>query len=130
LSSFLHFIYILILIFTMNIFVAKLNFKTTSEDLQALFEQFGAVTSAKVVTDQETGKSRGFGFVEMSSDEDAAKAMSELDGAEFQTRTIVVKEATPQAPRQGGGGFNNNRGGGGGFNNNRGGGGGYSNNRY
>ena len=115
----------------MNIFVAKLDFKTTSEDLRALFEQFGAVNSAKVIIDHETGKSRGFGFVEMQEDTDAKHAIDELDGAEFQSRTIAVKEATPQAPRQGGGGgFNNNRGGGGGFNNNRGGGGGYSNNRY
>jgi RNA recognition motif-containing protein len=113
----------------MNIFVAKLNFKTTSEDLRALFEQFGAVNSAKVIIDQESGKSRGFGFVEMANDQDGNKAIEELDGAEFQTRTIAVKVATPQAPRQQGG-FNNNRGGGG-YNNNRGGGGNnYSNNRY
>jgi RNA recognition motif-containing protein len=112
----------------MNIFVAKLNFKTTSEDLRALFEQFGAVNSAKVIIDQESGKSRGFGFVEMVNDEDGNKAIEELDGAEFQTRTIAVKVATPQAPRQQGG-FNNNRGGGG-YNNNRGGGNNYSNNRY
>lgn len=113
----------------MNIFVAKLNFKTTSEDLRALFEQFGAVNSAKVIIDQESGKSRGFGFIEMANDQDGNKAIEELDGAEFQTRTIAVKVATPQAPRQQGG-FNNNRGGGG-YNNNRGGGGNnYSNNRY
>lgn len=101
----------------MNIFVAKLNFKTTSEDLRALFEQFGAVNSAKVIIDQETGKSRGFGFVEMQTAEAAAKAIEELDGAEFQTRTIAVKEATPQAPRSNQYGNNNNRGGGGGYGN-------------
>ncbi len=109
----------------MNIFVAKLDFKTTTEDLRALFEQFGAVKSAKVIIDQETGKSRGFGFVEMEAEQDGNHAIEELDGAEFQSRTIAVKVATPQAPRQQGG-FNNNRGGG--NNNNRG--GGYSNNRY
>lgn len=84
------------LLFIMNIFVAKLNFKTTSDDLRALFEQFGTVLSAKVITDHETGKSRGFGFVEMESGEAAKVAISELDGAEYQTRTIAVKEATPQ----------------------------------
>ncbi len=95
----------------MNIFVAKLNFKTTSEDLRALFEQFGTVLSAKVIMDHETGKSRGFGFVEMESDEDGKKSIDELDGAEYQTRVIVVKEATPQNTRPQQGGFqprNNN----------------------
>ena len=96
----------------MNIFVAKLNFKTTSDDLRALFEQFGAVNSAKVIIDQETGKSRGFGFVEMANDSEANKAIEELDGAEFQTRVIAVKVATPQARPQFNNGNNFNRGGG------------------
>lgn len=107
----------------MNIFVAKLNFKTTSDDLRALFEQFGAVRSAKVIIDHETGKSRGFGFVEMENETEANAAIEELDGAEFQTRVIAVKVATPQNRPQGGNnGGNFNRGGG---NFNRGG-----NNRY
>ncbi len=110
----------------MNIFVAKLNFKTTSDDLRALFEQFGAVNNAKVIIDHETGKSRGFGFVEMANETEANAAIEELDGAEFQTRVIAVKVATPQQRPQGGngnGGGNFSRGGG---NFNRGGG----NNRY
>jgi RNA recognition motif-containing protein len=94
----------------MNIFVAKLDFKTTSEELRALFEQFGAVNSAKVIIDHETGKSRGFGFVEMEADADGNHAIEELDGAEFQDRTIAVKVATPQARGQQNFG-NNNRGG-------------------
>ena len=112
----------------MNIFVAKLNFSTTSEELQSLFEQFGTVDSAKVIMDHETGKSKGFGFVEMSNDEEANNAINNLNETEFQDRTIVVKEARPKEDKPrfekkpyGGGGGGYNKGGGYG-----GGGGGYN----
>lgn len=98
----------------MNIFVAKLNFRTTSEELHGLFEQFGPVTSAKVIIDQETGKSKGFGFVEMVNDEDANHALQELNEAEFHERTIVVKEARPREARRP---YNNNGGGGNNYDN-------------
>ena len=114
----------------MNIFVAKLNFSSTSEELQSLFEQFGSVDSAKVIVDHETGKSKGFGFVEMSNDEEAQKAIDALNETEFHDRTIVVKEARPKEENQkfekksfGGGGY---KGGGGGGYKGGGGGGGYN----
>jgi RNA recognition motif-containing protein len=120
----------------MNIFVAKLNFSTTSEELQSLFEQYGVVDSAKVIVDHETGKSKGFGFVEMSNDEEAQKAIDTLNQTEFHDRTIVVKEARPKEenPRfekksfGGGGGYN--KGGGGGYNKGGGYGGGNSGGGY
>ena len=107
----------------MNIFVAKLNFDTRESTLQEAFEGFGAVDSVKIITDKFTGRSKGFGFVEMPNDDEAKAAISDLNDTEFDGRTIVVKEAEPRENRGGGGGYN--RGGGGGFN--RGGGGG---NRY
>ena len=83
----------------MNIFVARLNFKTTSENLNAAFAQFGEVTSAKIVKDRDTGRSKGFGFVEMSSDDEAQKAVAELNGKDLDGRAIVVNEARPMEPR-------------------------------
>ena len=116
----------------MNIFVAKLNFGTQSEDLQEAFEAYGAVDSAKVITDQFSGKSKGFGFVEMPNDDEAMNAIEALDNSDLDGNTIVVKKAEPRESRGGGGGgFNRgggNRGGGGG--NYGGGGGGYNRNRY
>lgn len=107
----------------MNIFVAKLNFDTQSDDLRAAFEAFGAVDSAKVISDHTTGKSKGFGFVEMANDDEALEAIKELDDSELDGSTIVVKKAEPREERGGGGG---SRGGGGGYGGgNRGGGGGY-----
>jgi RNA recognition motif-containing protein len=95
----------------MKIFIASLSFRADDQDLAELFEPYGEVTSASVVLDRETGRSRGFGFVEMP-DADAAKAaIAELDGAEVDGRTIVVKEAED---RKGGGGGGGHRGGGGG----------------
>jgi RNA recognition motif-containing protein len=94
----------------MNIFVAKLNFKTTSEDLLALFEQFGEVSSAKVIIDKVTNRSKGFGFVEMPDDNQAYAAINELNESEVDGRTIVVKKARPKEegdsrpPRSSGGG--------------------------
>ncbi|MEL6717116.1 MAG: RNA-binding protein [Bacteroidota bacterium] len=93
----------------MNIFVAKLDYDTTSEDLQAAFEQFGAVDSAKVIMDRDTGRSKGFGFVEMSDDDEALNAIDALNDSEMHGRTIVVKKAEPRENRGGGG----RRGGGG-----------------
>ena len=107
-----------------KIFVAKLNYETTSEALEELFQGYGDVESAKVIYDRETGRSRGFGFVEMPDDEAALNAINELNETEFDGREIVVKEAEERGGNRGGGGFRNNRGGGGGYN--RGGGGGYN----
>ncbi len=107
----------------MNIFIAKLNFSTQSEDLQDVFEAFGTVDSAKVITDQFTGKSRGFGFVEMPDDDEAMNAIKDLNDSELDGNTIVVKKAEPRGDRRGGG----NRGGG---NRDRGGYGGGGYNRY
>lgn len=80
----------------MNIFVAKLNYRTTSEELQRQFEAFGEVTSAKVIFDRETQRSKGFGFVEMPDDDAAREAIQALNETEFDGRTIVVKEARPK----------------------------------
>lgn len=80
----------------MNIFVAKLNYRTTSEELQRQFEAFGEVSSAKVIFDRETQRSKGFGFVEMPDDEAAKEAIRSLNETEFDGRTIVVKEARPK----------------------------------
>ena len=112
----------------MNIYVSNLSFNIQDEDLREFFAEYGEVTSAKVITDKFTGKSRGFGFVEMSDDEAAKKAIAELDQASVDNRTIRVMEAKPKEEKAGGGGrsgggFRGN--GGGGFN-----GGGYSKNRY
>lgn len=81
----------------MNIFVAKLNFKTTSEQLQAHFEQFGEVSSAKVIMDRETQRSKGFGFVEMEDEAAGEEAINQLNETEFDGRTIVVKKANPKS---------------------------------
>ncbi|GJM35212.1 MAG: hypothetical protein DHS20C18_42130 [Saprospiraceae bacterium] len=110
----------------MNIFVAKLNFATQEDDLQHAFEEFGAVDSVKIIMDKFTGKSKGFGFVEMPNDDEARAAIEDLNDSELDGRTIVVKKAEPRENR-GGGGFN--RGGGGGFNRGGGGGGGFNRNR-
>jgi RNA recognition motif-containing protein len=107
----------------MNIFVAKLHSDTSSDTLREVFEQFGEVDSAKVIMDRETGRSRGFGFVEMSNDDEGNEAIKELNESELDGRTIVVKQAEDKASRGGsggGGGFNKfgggNRGGSGGGN--------------
>ena len=107
----------------MNIYVSNLSFNIQDEDLREFFAEYGDVTSAKVITDKFTGKSRGFGFVEMSDDEAAKKAIAELDQASVDNRTIRVMEAKPKEDKPsrsgGGGGFRSN--GGGGFNNGGGG---------
>jgi RNA recognition motif-containing protein len=111
----------------MNIYVSNLSFNVQDEDLREFFTEYGEVSSAKVITDKFTGKSRGFGFVEMPDTEAAQKAIAELDNGTVEGRTIRVMEAKPkeEKPRNsGGGGFRSN--GGGGYNN----GGGYNKNRY
>jgi cold-inducible RNA-binding protein len=105
----------------MNIFVANLSFDLHSDDLEQLFEQFGEVSSCKIILDRETGKSRGFGFVEMPNDDEANAAIESLNEMLLEGRNIVVKEARPQEERGGGGGGYRRGGGGGGY---RGGGGG------
>ena len=83
----------------MNIFAAKLNYDTTDETLQAAFEEFGEVDSAKVIMDKFTGRSKGFGFVEMSNDAEARNAINALNDSELDGRTIVVKVAEPKGDR-------------------------------
>lgn len=83
----------------MNIFVAKLNFNTKEERLSELFSQYGDVTSARIITDRMTRRSKGFGFVEMPDDEAAKRAIAELDGYEFEGRIIAVSEARPREER-------------------------------
>jgi len=115
----------------MNIFVAKLNFDTHESDLRDAFESFGEVDSVKIITDKFSGRSKGFGFVEMPNDEEGQNAINGLNDTEVDGRTIVVKKAEPRENRGGGGGRGGSRGGygGGGGGGNRGGGGGY-NRRY
>ncbi|MDP4276224.1 MAG: RNA-binding protein [Bacteroidota bacterium] len=94
----------------MNIYVSNLSYSTTSESLQELFAEYGEITSSKVITDRETGKSRGFGFVEMSDDTEGQRAINELNETEFEGKTITVTVARPKTERSSGG-YNNDRGG-------------------
>jgi len=90
-----------------NLFVGNLNFQTTESDLRALFEPFGQITRIHIATDRETGRARGFAFVEMANDEEAAKAIAALDGKEVGGRELKVNEARPRVERggpRGGGG--------------------------
>jgi len=88
----------------MNLFVARLSYSTTNSGLQQAFEAFGEVTSARIIMDKDTGKSKGFGFVEMADDEAAQQAIDRLNESELDGRTIVVKEARDDNSRGGGGG--------------------------
>ena len=106
---------------SMKLYVGNLSFNTSNSELEELFAAIGSVESATVVEDRETGRSRGFGFVEMASKEDGEKAIAELNGTEFAGRELKVNEAKPRENR-GGGGY-----GGGGFGG--GGGGGYGGGR-
>ena len=96
-----------------NIYVGNLSFQVTADDLREAFAEYGTVTRAQVATDRDTGRSRGFGFVEMNDGADAA--IDALNGAEFQGRTLTVNEAKPREdrPRSGGGGGRGGYGGGG-----------------
>ena len=115
-----------------NLFVGNMSFQTTESDLRALFEPFGTITRVHAAMDRETGRARGFAFVEMANDDEAAKAIAALDGKEVGGRNLKVNEARPKteggAPRGGssGGGYRGGAGGGGG--NSRG--GGFSNENY
>jgi cold-inducible RNA-binding protein len=105
---------------SMKLYVGNLSFQTSSEDLQQLFAQAGTVESASVVEDRDTGRSRGFGFVEMASKEDGEKAIQQFNGTDLNGRNLTVNEARPREDRgnRGGGGgrggYGGNRGGGGG----------------
>ncbi len=83
-----------------KLYVGRIPFKATEDDLINLFSTIGEVESAKIITDIRTGQSKGFGFIEMSSEEDAKKAISELNGKTFMEREIIVNEARPQQPRE------------------------------
>ncbi len=110
----------------MNLFVAGLPYDLDDDELMEIFEKFGPVNSAKVAIDKETGKSRGFGFVDMKNDSEGKDAIENLNDISLGKKPLVVKQAEERS--QGGGGFNNRGGGGnsGGFNNRGGGGGGYN----
>jgi RNA recognition motif-containing protein len=105
----------------MKIFVGSLPYKVEEADLKELFEAYGEVSSVKIITDSETGRSKGFGFIEMTDDESAQKAIDGLNGTEIGGRTIAVSQAEERKPSAGGGGSRGGFSGGG----NRGGGGGY-----
>ncbi|HWP46370.1 MAG TPA: RNA-binding protein [Candidatus Limnocylindrales bacterium] len=92
-----------------NLYVGNLSYQTTVSDLEALFGEAGTVTSVNIITDQYTGQSRGFGFVEMSSEEEAQNAISLLNGKTFRDRNLVVNEARPKRNDRNGG--DKNRGG-------------------
>jgi RNA recognition motif-containing protein len=85
----------------MNIFVSNLNFKVRSEDLKNLFQQYGEVVSSKVITDKFSGRSRGFGFVEMKNDSDGQRAIDELNAKDFEGRSISVSVAKPRTEGSG-----------------------------
>jgi len=104
-----------------KLYVGNLSYNTMEEDLKEAFSKIGEVVSATLIVDQASGRSKGFGFVEMASDEDAAKAISTMNGTTFMDRTITVNEAKPKTERSGSGG-GGGRGGRGGY----GGGGGRS----
>lgn len=92
----------------MNIYVANIPFKASADQLKGLFEAFGEVSSAKIILDKFTQRSRGFGFIEMSDDSAARQAIDELNGSDFMGKNLVVNEARPRtdAPRSGGSGGN------------------------
>jgi cold-inducible RNA-binding protein len=102
-----------------NIFVGNLNFGATEDAVRSLFEAYGTVERVSIVTDRDTGQPRGFGFVEMSANADADRAIAELNGRELDGRALNVNEARPKTERSFGGGGGGRRGGGGGGGNKR-----------
>ena len=117
----------------MNIYVGNIAYQVTESELRSVFEAYGEVESAKIITDRDTGRSKGFGFVEMTDNEAGLAAIDALNGTELNGRTITVNEARPRPPRSGGGGGGGGRGGYGGGGGGRGGYGGGGNrggNRY
>ena len=112
---------------SMKLYVGNLSFNTASYDLEEMFGQVGTVESVNIIEDRDTGRSRGFAFVEMSSDAEGKEAIEQFNGKEIDGRELKVNEAKPRENRGGGGG---NRGGYGGGGNRGGGRGGYGNNRW
>ena len=108
-----------------KLYIGNLSFDTTQQDLEQLFGEIGTVESANLIEDRDTGRSRGFAFVEMSSDEEAQNAISQFNGKEVDGRELKVNEAKPQTNRASGGGGGRGGYGGGGGGNRGGGGGGY-----
>lgn len=106
-----------------KLYVGNISYQVSEDDLRGLFTQAGEVVSVKLITDPQTGRGRGFGFVEMATEEDAKKAISMFNGKEFEGRALTVNEARPQQKREGGfrGGRGRGFGGGGGFGGGRGG---------
>ena len=104
-----------------NIFVGNLDFHTTEEELRQAFEPYGAIEKVSIMTERETGRSRGFAFVEMTNDEEAQRAVAALNGKEFEGRSLTVNEARPRPERGMGGGGGGGRSGG--YGGHRGGGG-------
>jgi RNA recognition motif-containing protein len=119
-----------------KLYVGNLSFNTSTEDLEKMFAEFGTVQSTNIIEDRETGRSRGFAFVELSSKEEAQNAISALNGKDIDGRSLTVNEAKPREDRGGGGGGNRGGGGGGrggyggGGGGNRGGGGGGGGSRW
>ena len=97
-----------------KLYVGNLPFSATDDSLREMFAQAGQVDSARIIMDRDTGRSKGFGFVEMSTDQAAADAIKKFNGADLDGRSLTVNEARPMAPREGGGGGRGPRGGGGG----------------
>ncbi|ABB37976.1 RNP-1 like RNA-binding protein [Oleidesulfovibrio alaskensis G20] len=114
----------------MNIYVGNLSYQMSEDDLRGAFEEFGAVDKVRIITDHDTGRSKGFGFVEMAEDSEANAAIEALNGREMGGRSITVNEARPRPERSGGGGGGFRRSGGGGGYGNRGGQGGGYGRRY
>jgi len=115
----------------MNIYVGNLSWSMTDDDLSNLFSQYGAVSSAKILKEKNTGRSKGFGFVEMEDDDAAKTAIATLNESEVQGRKLIVNESQPRPEGSGykksggGGGYGGGRSGGGGYGGGRSGGGGY-----
>lgn len=94
-----------------KLYVGNMSFKATNEDIKRLFEGVGEVASVNLITDARTGQAKGFGFVEMKTEEDAKKAIEKLNGTTFMDRSLSVAEAKPQEPREKRSGFGGNKGG-------------------